>query len=160
MEKKPIKRNENILPLSREHHFSLLFGWKVREGLKKGIAAERIVKYVDYFWRENLSLHFKEEEATLFAATEDDLVKKALSDHAEIKAAVEALLSNKQHQVAQLEKIARLVDAHVRLEEREVFPHLEKKLSEEELGKIGRQLAELHADQLKDNFKDEFWNEK
>jgi len=30
MKTKPIKRNENIMKLSKEHHFSLLFCWKIR----------------------------------------------------------------------------------------------------------------------------------
>lgn len=30
-----MKRNENIVLLSRDHHFGLLCAWKIRQGLKK-----------------------------------------------------------------------------------------------------------------------------
>ena len=62
MNRKPIRRNENILKLSKEHHFSLLFCWKIRQGLKMNIDASRIVKYAQYFHAHFLRLHFREEE--------------------------------------------------------------------------------------------------
>lgn len=49
MNKKPIRRNENIVKLSKEHHFSLLFCWKIRQGIKMEIPAARIIKYMEYF---------------------------------------------------------------------------------------------------------------
>jgi len=36
----PIKRNEAIAELSRDHHFALLLVWKIREGLKKAVKPE------------------------------------------------------------------------------------------------------------------------
>ena len=65
MNKKPIKRNENILKLSKEHHFSLLFCWKIRQGLKAGADSSRIIKYVQYFKTHFLLPHFSEEEIFL-----------------------------------------------------------------------------------------------
>ena len=66
MNKKPIKRNENILKLSKEHHFSLLFCWKIRHGLKTQTDCSRIIKYVQYFKTNFLLPHFSEEEIFLF----------------------------------------------------------------------------------------------
>jgi len=42
----PIKRNEALKPISRDHHHALLLGWKIRQGIKNKIPAERIKKYV------------------------------------------------------------------------------------------------------------------
>ena len=42
---KPIRRNENLKWLSREHHFALLATWKINQGIKKGIDNDRIKKY-------------------------------------------------------------------------------------------------------------------
>ncbi len=45
----PIKRSEFLIQLSRDHHFTLLFCWKIKEGLKKDIPL--ILKdYVLFFW--------------------------------------------------------------------------------------------------------------
>jgi len=71
MIRKPIKRNEHIRKLSQEHHFCLLFCWKVRQGVKKEIAPDRIWRYVQYFWHGHLRPHFKSEEKILFAPLRD-----------------------------------------------------------------------------------------
>lgn len=43
-----LKRNENLKVLSREHHYGLLFSWKIREGLQKSIPTERMRPFVEY----------------------------------------------------------------------------------------------------------------
>jgi len=58
-----------------------------------------------------------------------------------------------------LAKIADMVDEHVRYEERELFPHLERKLSKEQLEKIGK-LIQQHHSSLPDLYEDQFWNMK
>lgn len=35
-----MKRNENLVPLSRDHHFGLLCCWKIRQGIKKEVSQE------------------------------------------------------------------------------------------------------------------------
>jgi hemerythrin-like domain-containing protein len=51
-------------------------------------------------------------------------------------------------------KLADIVDAHVRYEERILFPHVEKVLTEKQLEEIGMHIA---GKPLKDNFEDKFW---
>lgn len=161
MDKKPIKRNENILKLSKEHHFSLLFCWKIRQGLKAEIATSRIIKYVQYFKTHFLLPHFTEEEVFLFASLDDKWVKKAIEQHKQINNLISKLSNNiEANSNEQLEKLASLVDDHVRYEERQLFPHMEKTLSDEQLEAIGKQLNDEHALPLKDEYKDEFWIKK
>lgn len=156
MERKPIKRSQQILQLSKDHHFTLLFSWKIRQGLKMGIAEARMKRYVEHFWTHHMKIHFREEEDILFAPVKDWKVQKALDDHRRIEELVNKVL----HSTAAEEKehlllLSDLVDAHVRYEERDLFPHLEKVLGEEELENIGRKLKEEPV--LKDDFEDEFW---
>jgi hypothetical protein len=56
----------------------------------------------------------------------------------------------------QLLALADTVQNHVRYEEREMFPHLEKVLTDEQLKKIGKQITRQHDQLLKDDFTDEF----
>ncbi|MGH2647526.1 MAG: hemerythrin domain-containing protein [Ginsengibacter sp.] len=157
MHKKPIRRNENIVKLSKEHHFSLLFCWKIRQGIKMKIPAARIIKYVEYFKTNFLRPHFKQEETILFAALKDKPVKKAIKQHKEINNLVAKLLKNiDASQIEQLEKLADLVDDHVRYEERQLFPHIEKTLKPAQLEAIGEQLHK-HSSLTKDEYEDEFW---
>ena len=158
MNKKPIKRNENILKLSKEHHFSLLFCWKLRQGLKMEIEAGRMMKYVKYFATNFLLPHFAEEEVILFTSLDDKWVKKAIEQHKQINVLLSKLSQKtNSNPNEQLEKLANLVDDHVRYEERELFPHLERTLSNEQLEAVGKQLNDHHALPLKDEYKDEFW---
>ncbi|HEX5026508.1 MAG TPA: hemerythrin domain-containing protein [Agriterribacter sp.] len=161
MNPKPIRRSENIIKLSREHHFSLLFCWKVREGLKKRTAPQRIVQYVQYFWSNHIQPHFLEEEEILFAPLQDEMVLKAMEEHAAIREGIEALTVLPPENITdELAKLADQLDKHVRYEERQLFPHLERTLTGPQLTDIGRQLNAQPADSLKDDYEDEFWKEK
>jgi hemerythrin-like domain-containing protein len=155
MKEKPIKRNKNIVKLSQDHHASLLFCWKLRQGVKFNAPFETMKKYVRYFWDHHFSFHFKEEEEFLFAPVLDEQVQKALDDHQKIKIFIEQInetgAEDKQDLLLEL---ADLVDAHVRYEERTLFPHLEKVLSEEQLKNIGEQISDIP---VKDEFPDQFW---
>lgn len=155
MEKKPIKRNENIAKLSRDHHASLMFCWKLRQGIKIHVSTERMMKYVQYFLNHHFAPHFREEEEILFAPLDDKKVRKAIDDHVTIKKAInEILFSGLENQPQKLLALAGMVDEHVRYEERILFPHLENELSEGQLEIIGKQIS---GESLKDNYKDEFW---
>jgi len=159
--KTPVKRDENIKRLSREHHFSLLFCWKIRKGLKTDVATERIRKYVQYFWQQHLRLHFREEEKIFFAPIKDRLVQRAINEHKYIKQQVEDLANySGNNERKSLAKIADMVYEHVRYEERDLFPHLERKLSKEQLENIGEQIEKHHQTSLRDLYEDQFWNIK
>ena len=149
-----MKRNENIVELSRDHHFGLLCSWKIRQGLKKNIDAERIKKYIDYFWNYHLKEHFREEEEILFSYLKDEMSKRIAHEHLEIKNLVQKIVD--ENEVSHFENLAEVLEKHIRFEEREWFPHLEKNLNENQLSEIGKALQEIHS-QEKDDYQDEFW---
>lgn len=161
MKPKPIRRSESIMKLSREHHFSLLFCWKIREGLKKRTAPKRMVQYAQYFWSNHIQPHFLEEEEILFAPLQDAMVLKAMEEHAAIREGIEALTVLPPENITdELTKLADQLDKHVRYEERQLFPHLENVLSDAQFESIGAQLNALPSAALKDDYQDEFWKEK
>ncbi|MEP6951916.1 MAG: hypothetical protein ABI863_21685 [Ginsengibacter sp.] len=158
MNKKPIKRNENIVRLSKEHHLGLLFCWKIRQGLKAEIATSRLIKYVQYFATHLLLPHFKEEEVIFLILSDDQLVTKAIEQHKEINIQLDKLSDNSEEILKRhLAEFAFMVDNHIRFEERELFPHMEIMLSHEQLEAVGKQLNDLHELPMKDNYEDEFW---
>lgn len=162
MENKPLKRSAEIKPLSQEHHFSLLFVWKIRQGLAKEIALERILKYVSYFWSSHLSQHFLREEKALFCLFPDHwLVRDALKEH-EIMRHLFAQLENDEEsaeqQIEYLKQLSDLIEQHTRMEERSLFPDLEKQMSPEQLSSVADVLHHLHPERLMDvGYEDEFW---
>ena len=160
MGQKPIKRNPHIVKLSKDHHFTLLFCWKIRNGLKFEADPSRIKKYIQYFWEQHMQPHFREEETILFAPVKDEPVQKALKEHADIAQQINELNVEEHVSPDRLSKLADMVDNHVRYEERELFPHMEKILTEEQLETIGKQISAQHDSDLKDDFADEFWVKK
>ena len=89
-------------------------------------------------------------------ATDREL-KKALNEHADIKAQIETIIASKNVEPLQFKMLADAVDNHVRYEERELFPHLENMLTEEQLKEIGNKLQTAANDVCNDEFTDEFW---
>lgn len=155
MENKTVNRYVTLDILSREHHAGRLFCWKLRQGIKYHIETDRMKKFVKYFWTHFFSGHFKEEEEIVFARVKDKQVQKALEDHRKIKFFVDKIsVARKNNEENALLDLAETLDAHIRFEERILFPHLQEKLSEEQLEKIEAQLAHTH---FIDEYKDEFW---
>ena len=158
---KPIKRNQSLVQLSREHHFSLLFGWKIRQGIKNNTPSARMIPYAEYFWKHHLLPHFREEEEILFIPASDPLIIKAKEEHAQIRQLVESLLTIQDILAGEkLRQLADQLDKHIRFEERELFPHLEKVLQPDQLERIGKLLKEAAAPEEEDRYEDAFWNLK
>lgn len=153
----PIKRNEHLVPLSKDHHSTLLFCWKIRAGLKLNVETSRMKRYVHYFWQTHMQPHFYEEETILFVPVQDTAVQKALNEHSDIKGQIEIIIASENIQPLQLKMLADAVDNHVRYEERELFPHLEKMLTEAQLKEIGSKLQTAANTVCNDEFADEFW---
>ncbi len=157
MDIKPVKRNKEIVRFSKDHHFSLLFCWKIKQGAKLGVPAERMIKYVQYFRQYHLQPHFFEEETILFSPVNDAWVQRALDEHQQIQHQSEVVeKSTGKDAVNELLHLAKLVEEHIRYEERELFPHLEKVLAHEQLVEIGKKTDALPSP-LPDDFEDSFW---
>ncbi|MCL6523500.1 MAG: hemerythrin domain-containing protein [Thermoflavifilum sp.] len=158
----PIKRHQAIQQLSRDHHFALLFCWKIRQGLQLGIEANRIAKYVGYFHTHYLIPHFQEEEKILFVHfSQDEKVQLAIEQHHRIQYLVERIVKQSHVDTQLFNELADSLDAHVRYEERELFTYLEKQLSERQLQQIGDQLkAAQETHLIEDRFDDAFWIKK
>lgn len=152
-----MKRHKNIQPLSRDHHFGLLFCWKIRKGLTNQTEIERINHYINYFWNFHLHQHFIAEETILFNTIKDKLCDDGFSQHAEIASQLHKINSFQKTDSKAYRDLADLIDAHIRFEERILFPHLEKMLSPNQMTIIGLELEQWHNEPLEEEYKDEFW---
>lgn len=153
-----MKRNENIVPLSRDHHHGLLFGWKVRQGIAHSVDPQRIRNYVGYFWQHHLAEHFQEEEELLFREVSDPLCTRALEEHRQIESLVTSIREEGARLQDKFEELVSLLDLHIRFEERQVFPFLEKSIAPARLIAIGRQLQLSHELPAEEAYPDPFWN--
>lgn len=147
----PIKRNESLRNVSRDHHFGLLFCWKLRTGLKT-VEPIRIKHYADHFYKVHLLPHFKLEERYIFPllGEEHTLVQKAMEDHKKLT----RLFEEKDCSADSLTRIEQLLEEHIRFEERVLFKELQRVVQEDQL------LAALgnHTDKpAEDSWEDKFW---
>lgn len=149
---KPIKRHEALQPLSRQHHFGLLFSWKIRKGLTEQISLERLKTYRDWFFGKEILPHFETEEKHIFPilGNENSLVQRALKEHIRIK----DLFTAETDLENSFKKLEKELQAHIRFEERILFNKLEEVASAEELEKINK----IHyPENLQDDYQDPFW---
>lgn len=149
-----MKRNENLIPLSQDHHFGLLCVWKIRQGLNKGISYERIKNYINHFWETHLSKHFEIEDNVLPPVEIESLQTQMDNEHHEIKRLVNTINQSDNKQL--LSDFADALYKHIRFEERVVFAHFEENLSDEMMEKIGAEIQQVHEKE-EDSYPDEFW---
>lgn len=156
--KQPLKRDPNLVPLSREHHFGLLFAWKIKQGLAKHASLETMRDYVLYFWETGLQEHFlAEEDLLLNILPATDVQRyKVLREHDTVRNLVDQIEAKTDFSAAVFETLHSYLTDHIRYEERTFFPYLEQQASLEQLAKIGKHLAEEHAE-TEDTFQPEFW---
>lgn len=150
--KKPIKRNENLKAISREHHHGLLLSWKIRAGFKKEVDPTRIKKYMDWFYTEHLLPHFEIEEKHIFPilGSENQLVKKALAEHRRLM----RLFESENDLIKNIHLIEEELESHIRFEERVLFNEIQEVATEEQLEQV-----KIHHTEEKfvDNVEDAFW---
>jgi hemerythrin-like domain-containing protein len=156
-----VKRHPSLHPLSQHHHFALIQALEMKRAAespagKRAAAVERQAEKFVHFWRKTGQVHFREEEEVLLPAyarhtrlDHDADVMRMLADHAEIRATAQdfehRLAANIAVEPESMAHLAKLLHDHVRLEENELFPRIEKALDEDKLNAMGRRLTRLHS---------------
>jgi hemerythrin-like domain-containing protein len=156
-----LKRHPSLHPLSQHHHFALIQALAMRRAAeapaeKRDAAIERQADKFVAFWHKSGIVHFREEEEVLLPAyaryarlDQEAGIMRLLADHAEIRAAVEDFERRRKKKLpieaAAMAHLAKLLHDHVRFEENDVFPRIERVLGEENLVAMGRGLTRLHS---------------
>src|SRR3954451_13639734 len=116
-----MKRHPALVHLSRDHHHTLVWARRLQRGETDGFDE----------YRRGLTRHFREEEERVFPLLAEfcpeppDVLGRALVDHARIRATPAG------------PELGALLEAHVRLEERELFELLQEVVPDERLGGRG-----------------------
>ena len=151
----PIKRDEFLKPLSRDHHHGLLLCWKIRTGFRKQVAISRIKSYSDWFYKNHLVQHFELEEKYVFPILGNDheLVKKALSEHRKLR----RLFEDSDDASKNLGKIEENLESHIRFEERILFNEIQNTATPKELEEMEAKHSGTSESCAVDEWEDEFW---
>jgi len=145
-------RHPALRPLSREHQQALFHARELRwhatyraEGrapANPGAATAFLA-----FARGTLRAHFEREEKALLPALYGRgpegaaAAQRLLREHTQLRAEVAALAAAEPPTAAAELSLAGLLHDHVRYEERELFPLVERLLSEDELTELARRLG-------------------
>ena len=148
-----MKRHKSLFPLSHEHQHGLALALKLKypkrqlsssnEAEISELKSELADKYENI-----LRKHFRKEERYLVPGFEDNnLMKQMLGEHIKLEGLYNKIVSNSvgwtlEQQRDMLNLFGELLDLHIRFEERELFPMIEKSLSEEQLEELGKKLKE------------------
>jgi Hemerythrin HHE cation binding domain len=138
-----VKRHPALAELSRDHHHALVVARELRRTTpaRAARAAARFLR----FWDADGEAHFRLEEEILLPAyavhgdPRHPAVVQTLIEHMTIRR--DAALIAQGAPVEILQRLGEQLAAHVRLEERQVFPLIERTLTEVELDGVGVDLA-------------------
>jgi hemerythrin-like domain-containing protein len=146
-----VKRHAELRRFSDDHHQGLVNARRL-----KGAAAGKETELADAawdfleFWLKDTRLHFRKEEEVLLpvlARYGGDLghpsVVEMLAQHAHIRGLAMELgdeLGRQGVQGVTLKALGEQLEAHIRLEERRVFPFVEETLSERALKEVTSRL--------------------
>lgn len=126
-----MKRSPALQPLSREHHSALSLAKACERAALSGIAEQvgkACQRAITTFAKE-LEPHFLIEEQSLLPLLKDPgaqpLVQHTLADHRQLRELLKAL---RQNDANALDNFSRCLSDHVRFEERQLFPALERAL--------------------------------
>src|ERR1035437_8424440 len=149
--KKPLKRDIALQSLSRDHHHALLLCWKLKSGFLKGISAERIKVYANWFYKNYLVKHFELEEKYFFPilGSENKLIKQATEEHKLLS----KLFTDNSNVENSLKQIQGELEKHIRFEERTLFKEIQNIATQAQLEKIKQVDSEKKfIDNLADKF--------
>jgi hemerythrin-like domain-containing protein len=143
-----LERSEALAPLSRDHHQALYTALKLKRA-DESSAVDALQEFIEFFDAYG-ALHFGVEEEVLMplyvrdggADPTDETIVRVLTDHVWIRARIAALRESDAPSVAELRELGERLEAHVRHEERVLFPAIELALTAEQLAALGRAVAE------------------
>ncbi len=143
-----MKRSEALKPLSHEHHHALFVAKVICDQEGGGDSRDRFLE----FWRTESEEHFRIEEEVLLPGSElpgpdqDEEVARMLSDHLAIRRGAARLLAD-QADSAEIVELAERLRAHVRFEERELFPRIERELPASRLEQLAAAIGAAETSQ-------------
>jgi hemerythrin-like domain-containing protein len=143
-----MKRHPALIPLSRDHHNGLVQAVRLRRAAADGDASARLAAARDFveFFRNEERAHLRDEEEELFplllryAPSQPTPLREARVQHVQLAGFARKLAIAVAAGIVDRETLAaagELLDAHIRLEERQLFPLIEELVPDDELGRLG-----------------------
>jgi hemerythrin-like domain-containing protein len=136
-----MKRHKSLAVLSSDHHKGLNMAKLLKTAIGLPSAEiNNIYKKFKEFFETELAEHFSEEETFLVPPlSNNDLIKRMCEEHKAMKEMFNKL-STSEHIGNSLAELGKLLENHIRFEERELFGMIENTLTEAELLEISNKV--------------------
>ena len=126
-----MKRHPSLLALSRDHHAALVIGKRIADCPENAAQLATLCETLLQRFISELVPHFEDEERRILprlAGCHDALWQRTLSEHANLRALVARIADS---DYAALRDFGIALIAHVRFEERELFPQYESLIQQD-----------------------------
>ncbi len=150
-----MKRHPSLFALSHHHQHVLVQAKMLGRVTGKACEAERLDRADGFLklWIPAGLQHFRKEEELLLPAMGQHLgldhpfFSRLSREHLEIRSLIDSIScsfsDNKPPSVETLSRLGKVLDAHIRFEEHEVFPLAEQVLPEKVLLRVQQQMEEI-----------------
>lgn len=132
------RRHDALHPLTHHHHHALVAALKLKRAgtAESQLSMDEIKNELHHFWEPGGQEHFREEEEILLpvyaehASLDCPEIPEMLIEHVKIRALVNQVLKSNEKTAERMHELGHLLEAHVRKEERVIFPMIEDALPE------------------------------
>ncbi len=143
-------RDPNLVPLSHQHQHALALCVRIRRALDSGATNyDNLQQEIVQLWNSEIAAHFEAEEQFIFPPANDiglaPLVERLLAHHALITARV-LQARRKEMSLDDISRFAAELSEHIRIEERELFEELQKRLTPDQLRILNENVATIIGD--------------
>ena len=153
------RRHESLIPLSREHHYGLMVCLRIHRGLEAHTTdldwlSERAQKVIRFF-ETDLRAHCEAEEEIVFPAMSgieeaNGTIEQLIAEHRGLATLVDRLRQTLGLELSPLlRECADLLEAHIRKEERVLFPCYEQNISSIAADQVEIQVLEVIGSAMK-----------
>ncbi len=152
------RRHESLIHFSRDHHDGLMLAQQILDQRRTMLPDwpkdfRGRVTYVTAFFQDHLRPHFTAEEEHLFpliqrhVAPSKDLITRLIAEHRQMETIVGGFARpGFAPSQEKLHEFGRILEEHIRTEERKLFPLFEKEAGDEVLTKAQALLSKSYPE--------------
>jgi len=155
-----MKREEQLQPLSHQHHNGLMAALLLKKGVEKAADPSVMGDFILSVWNNELRNHFIKEEVYLHPHVLQITVlmekyEQMKAEHHQIRHLVDSI-RNQGATASLVTDFYHLLEKHIRFEERELFPFIEEHIQQDQLNELGRNIEQLKSKACSD-YPVKFW---
>jgi hemerythrin-like domain-containing protein len=155
-----MKREEQLQPLSHQHHNGLMAALLLKKGVDKAADPSVMGDFILSVWNNELRNHFIKEEVYLHPHVLQipvlmEKYEQMKAEHHQIRHLVDNIRSEGAT-ASLVTDFYQLLEKHIRFEERELFPFIEEHIQQDQLNELGRNVEQLKSKACSD-YPVKFW---